>query len=87
MKVVFLKSFDKDLAKADRIVRKRLIALVQEMERCDELSSIPHVKKPTGFKDAYRLRLGPYRLGFFLSGDTVQFARLLHRKDIYRFFP
>lgn len=87
MKVVFLKSFDKDLARADRAVRKRLLRLIQDMESCESLSSIPHLKKLAGFKDAYRVRLGPYRLGFFLTGDTVQFARLLNRKDIYRFFP
>lgn len=87
MKVVFLKSFDKDLARADRAVRKRLLGLIQEMESRESLSSIPHVKKLAGFKDASRVRLGPYRLGFFLSGDTIQFAWLLNRKDIYRFLP
>ncbi|MGH2412635.1 MAG: type II toxin-antitoxin system RelE family toxin, partial [Microcystaceae cyanobacterium] len=36
---------------------------------------------------AYRIRLGDYRIGLFIEGKTVTFARVLHRKEIYRYFP
>lgn len=87
MEVVFLKTFEKDLGKVDRTVRRRLLRVVEELEGADGLAVIQHVKRLAGIRDAYRLRIGSYRLGFFLVGDTVQLARLLHRKDIYRFFP
>ncbi|NPA92437.1 MAG: type II toxin-antitoxin system RelE/ParE family toxin, partial [Chloroflexi bacterium] len=35
----------------------------------------------------YRIRLGDYRLGLEIEGDTVVFVRFLHRRDIYRYFP
>jgi len=38
-------------------------------------------------RNAYRARIGDYRIGFFFAGQTVIFARVLHRKDTYRFFP
>ncbi|HAO10876.1 MAG TPA: plasmid stabilization protein, partial [Planktothrix sp. UBA8407] len=44
-------------------------------------------KKLKGDDNAYRLRVGDYRIGFYFDGETVTFARVLHRKDIYRYFP
>ncbi len=51
------------------------------------MSDIKGLKKLKGFKDAYRVRLGDYRLGVFINKDLVQFARFVHRKDIYKLFP
>jgi mRNA interferase RelE/StbE len=45
------------------------------------------IKKLSGFPDAYRIRSGNYRIGMFLEGDKVIFARVAHRKDIYKIFP
>ena len=36
---------------------------------------------------AYRLRLGDYRVGIFLVEGVVEFARVVHRRDIYKVFP
>jgi mRNA interferase RelE/StbE len=48
---------------------------------------IPHLKKLQGFKSVYRIRIGDYRIGIFIDGNTVQFVRVLNRKDIYKYFP
>jgi mRNA interferase RelE/StbE len=40
-----------------------------------------------GFSNAYRIRLGDFRVGLFLDNDVVTLARILHRKDIYKLFP
>ena len=45
------------------------------------------MKKIKRDNNAYRLRVGDYRIGFFLEEDTIIFSRVLHRKEIYRFFP
>jgi mRNA interferase RelE/StbE len=39
------------------------------------------------YNDAYRLRVGNYRVGFFINDDTLLFSRALHRREIYRYFP
>jgi mRNA-degrading endonuclease RelE of RelBE toxin-antitoxin system len=31
--------------------------------------------------------LGDYRLGLVIEDDIVTLVRILHRKDIYRYFP
>jgi mRNA-degrading endonuclease RelE of RelBE toxin-antitoxin system len=51
------------------------------------LEQIPGVTKLRGFQNAYRIRIGNYRVGFLFDGATLTFARVLDRKEIYRFFP
>ena len=45
------------------------------------------LKKLSGGGDYYRIRVGDYRTGIALEGETVAFVRCLHRKEIYRYFP
>jgi mRNA interferase RelE/StbE len=44
-------------------------------------------KKLVGTKEYYRMRIGDYRVGFKIDGSTVVFMRVLHRKEIYKYFP
>ncbi|MCB9193217.1 MAG: type II toxin-antitoxin system RelE/ParE family toxin [Flavobacteriales bacterium] len=87
MEVLFLRSFERDLAKADAAVKRKLILLIATMEQVEHVTDLAQVKKLKGHKDAYRLRMGRFRLGFFVEDRTILLARLLDRKEIYRFFP
>jgi mRNA interferase RelE/StbE len=40
-----------------------------------------------GSREYFRIRIGDFRLGLKLEGDTLVFIRFLNRKDIYRYFP
>jgi len=51
------------------------------------LAGIPNLKKLKGFKKHYRIRVGDYRAGVIIEGENVIFERLLHRKDIYKYYP
>jgi mRNA-degrading endonuclease RelE of RelBE toxin-antitoxin system len=46
-----------------------------------------NIKKLKGEINAYRWRIGDYRVGFFIENDTIIFARVLHRREFYRYFP
>jgi mRNA interferase RelE/StbE len=88
MKVEFLKSFSKDLDSINsKSVKQSLIRMIELLEKSEDLKKIHNIKKLKGFRNAYRIRIGDYRLGFFLEGSGVQLARFLHRKDIYQLFP
>ena len=88
MKVEFLESFDKDLQKAgDAILAKQVLKLILRIENATALSSISNVKKLAGGDSYYRIRLGDFRVGFILKGNTITLVRALHRKEIYRYFP
>ncbi|WP_366514392.1 type II toxin-antitoxin system RelE/ParE family toxin [Moorena sp. SIO3I6] len=54
---------------------------------CQNLRDIKNIKKLKGEDNAYRIRVGDYRIGFFLKGDTIIFSRVLHRREFYRYFP
>ena len=88
MQVEFLSKFSKDI---DRInvkpVKSGLIKLIRLIESEKSLSNIPNLKKLTGHRSAYRVRIGDYRVGFFYEGSKVIFARIVNRKDIYKVFP
>ena len=41
----------------------------------------------SGHSDAYRIRIGDYRLGIYYYEDTVTITRFVKREDIYKLFP
>jgi mRNA interferase RelE/StbE len=88
MQVEFLSRFNKDI---DRIhlksVKKSILAVIEEAKNANSPSQLKNIKKLTGFKSAYRIRIGEYRIGIFIEDNKAQFARVLNRKEIYRFFP
>lgn len=88
MKLVFLEIFGDDLKKiSDTKVKRSIKKAILKIESALSLADVSGWKKLKGEKSAYRLRVGVYRIGFYLEKDTVIFARILHRKDIYRLFP
>ena len=50
-----------------------------------EVSTVEGLKSQGG--RSYRIKVGAYRLGIALDGDTVVLVRFMHRRDIYRNFP
>lgn len=88
MQVEFLSEFSRDLSKIRVAAIKQTIQrTILRVESAKKISEIPSVKKLSGHKSAYRVRIGDYRIGIFVEGDKVQFARVIHRKDIYKLFP
>lgn len=88
MEVVFLKKFSKDLDKINQPNDRRSIAeAIQSVKDVQHLEELVGVKKLTGFEDAFRIRSGNYRIGVFIKENVVLFARVAHRKDIYKIFP
>ena len=88
MKVEFNESFLKDLKTVkDKSVLAKVKAAIETVEHTDSLDKITHLKKMRGSREYFRIRLGDFRIGLKLEGDTLVFVRFLNRKDIYRYFP
>jgi len=88
MKVEFRKSFEKDISRIlERHLLARIKSVIEEVENADSLLDVSNIKKLKADGDYYRIRVGDYRIGFVEDGDVVTFVRLLHRKEIYRYFP
>ena len=88
MKVEFLRQFDKDLDSIEiKRISTKLIETIETIKNADSEYDIPNLKELKGTNDCFRIRIGDYRIGVFISNKIVQFARISHRKDIYRIFP
>ena len=88
MKVEFNESFLNDLkAVKDKSVLAKAKAAIEASELADALDQITNLKKMRGSREYFRIRIGDFRLGLKLEGDTLVFIRFLNRKDIYRYFP
>jgi len=75
MKVEFLKKFSKDLdGVKTKSVKESVIRVIELLERVDTLDKIPNIKRLKGHKNAYRIRVGDYRLGFFFENSTILLA-------------
>ncbi|WP_228041137.1 type II toxin-antitoxin system RelE/ParE family toxin [Nodosilinea sp. LEGE 07088] len=48
---------------------------------------MPNVKALVGTTNRYRIRVGDYRIGVELNGETLEIMRVLHRREFYRYFP
>ncbi len=88
MRVAFRASFVKDLGRVrNKAVRQRVATVSQRVEHAAGLDDVPNLRRLTTSGPYYRIRLGDYRIGLVVEGDTIVFVRLLHRRDIYRYFP
>ncbi len=88
MQVEFLSKFSKDIdGISKKSVKANLSKLIRALELEENLNNIPNLKKLSGHKSAYRVRIGDYRVGFFYESHKVILARIVHRKNIYKVFP
>ena len=88
MNVVFLKNFTKDIDKLTSVKVKSDIAdTIEGIERATKITDIANIKKMKGYKNAYRIRIGDYRIGIFIENSNIELVRIAHRKDIYKIFP
>jgi mRNA interferase RelE/StbE len=88
VRVSFEASFARDLKGIhDKSLLKRVDQVITEVKTVTALSEVKHLSKMRGYVTLYHLRLGDYRIGIEVIEDEVVFVRILHRKDIYRYFP
>lgn len=88
MEVVFLRSFIQDFKRIpEKAVRRKVERIVKEMQAAGSLRDLRNVKKLEGHTNAFRIRVGDHRIGFFFANSTIELARVANRRDIYRAFP
>jgi mRNA interferase RelE/StbE len=88
MKVEFLQQFYDDIDNINnQAVKNSLSNVIRQAIEASKPQEINHIRKLRGQRNAFRIRLGEYRIGVYIEKDTVEFARIAHRKDIYKLFP
>lgn len=88
MQILYEKSFYKDIAKlTDKSINKKLLEIIQLLKKQNDIHRLNSIKKMSGYTNYYRIRIGDFRLGFKYDNGTITLIRLLHRKEIYKYFP
>ena len=98
MEIDYSKKFLKDLKKlkkTDAIIYKKIRELCfNKLTDYKLISDILNSKKMRNYDDYYRIRIGDYRIGLkrvpsdkIKKQAKIQLLRVLHRKDIYKYFP
>ena len=88
MNVAYEAAFLRDLKRVrSKQLRRQVSQAIDNVKLAADIRDISSLKKLGGYETFYRIRIGDYRIGVEIVGDTVIFVRCLHRKDIYRYFP
>ena len=88
MKVEFSNGFERDIGRIrNQSIRERIEKAIEQIERIDNFTEASNIKKLRAGGNHFRIRVGPYRVGFRLENDTVVFTRCLPRRNFYQQFP
>ena len=88
MQVITTRQFEKDAEKElTKKLQLQLADIIEQIQKTDQLTQIPNLKKMKGYKNAYRIRFGEYRIGLLFENNSIKLSRVMNRKEIYRYFP
>ena len=88
MIVVVTKQFEKDVKKElSKSNQQQLAGILEKLQEANSIKEVSNIKKLKGYKSAYRARMGDYRIGFILEGNVIKLSRIMHRSEIYKYFP
>ena len=88
MIVEVFKAFHKDVANIDDVdVLIAIAEVVDYAKNIENIKEIPNLKKMKGYRTAFRIKIGNYRIGITVDDETIIFHRVLHRREVYRYFP
>jgi mRNA interferase RelE/StbE len=88
MEVDFTRNFLKILEnlKNEDILQK-IQESIENVINAKSIAEISNIKKLSGHKVYYRIKIGDYRIGIEKIENQMRFLTFLHRKDIYKKFP
>jgi len=88
MQIEISRKFQKQLKACKDIgIRSKILNIIEAVATSGTMQDIPNLKKLSGFKNSFRIRMGDYRIGIVIDSDKVIFAAFDHRSDIYKYFP
>ena len=88
VEVLYQKKFLKDLSNIPSRYRSEIEHFVFDvLPHTNSLAELNKFEKMTGYENYCKARFGHYRLGVFFKDNRLELQRVLHRKEIYRYFP
>ena len=88
MQIEITRKFQKQIDDCkDKRIKLKVLGIIQAVIMSEHMNGFTNLKKLTGYKNSFRIRLGNYRIGILIDNKTVIFAAFDHRSDIYKYFP
>jgi mRNA interferase RelE/StbE len=88
LKIEYRKKFLKELAKIPSQIRSNIEFYVFEViPNLNSINDANKIEKLKGYKSCFKIRFGEYRVGLKSEDEVIILERVLHRKDIYKYFP
>jgi mRNA interferase RelE/StbE len=84
MKIIYHRSFFKDVAKIPKTASKVLKTLVDDITAANKLADIVGCKPLSGIKNGYRIRRGDYRILLLYKDNIVYLRRVIVRGQAYK---
>jgi mRNA-degrading endonuclease RelE of RelBE toxin-antitoxin system len=84
MKIIYHRSFFKDVEKVAKATSDVLKTLVDNMKAVDKLAGIIGCKPLSGVKNGYRIRRGSYRILLLYKDNVVYLRRVVARGQAYK---
>ena len=80
-KIKFEKRAFQELDKLDQIISRRILKNIKELKKNFHTKDVKRLKA----QDIYRLRVGNYRVLFYIENDLIRILKVGHRKNIYKY--
>jgi len=79
MKILYSKTFEKQFAKYDKELQKRIFETIQDLPNGD-------VKRLQGndIPPIYRVRISKYRILFYMGNNEIKILKIDIRGDVYK---
>ncbi len=88
MKVEYTKKFLKQIAAVPSDVRSKIESFVfEELVSTSSIYEMGKVEKMKGYDGFYKVRFANYRLGLVIENEMITVKTVMHRREIYKFFP
>lgn len=89
MIVDYGRSYLDDIEKIkDKTIIRRTHTVIEKLEAANSLRNVTNIKSMQGYSGYYRIRIGDFRIGFFLENENIiMLLAVGHRSVFYRNFP
>lgn len=87
MQVIVSNSFARDMRGIHRNYHQRVAQIIEELEVAQDTRQIRNLEPCEGTNNAYRIRMGDYRIGIYIENNIIKVKRIGKRGDFYNYFP
>jgi mRNA interferase RelE/StbE len=88
MTVQYTTKFLKQLSRIPASERSRMeLFIFSKLPRLVSVGDTGKIERMVGHPGFYKIRFGDYRVGLQQQGDILILKAVMHRKDIYKYFP